>query len=478
MHYKEVERQNHNASKASKKGKMRQIHQEQLPIIEPCGNHKISRLLEKISTIIDDNPIIAERAFEDLLKEDISSDSGRKSLAADQIVRVAVLYRLFNCSYRELEFRLTDSTAARRFARLSYVDEPGKSSLQQDIKALRAETWESINKVLVGYAVENDIESGKKIRTDTTVVESNIHQPTDSRLLVDCVKSVCRVLEQLSIALPDLNIEYSVSLRRAKKRGMEIANPSGRKGVERKRKKSYKDLINVTRKTSGYGHDALIILRRLKGTADELAIAKLFILRIEHLLPLVDQVIDQAHRRIFLEETVPSKEKVVSIFEEHTDIIVKDRRNTLYGHKFCLTTGASSLVIDAVVEEGNPGDSTLVERTVTRVIGVLGHIPNAIAFDGGFTSKENLEKVKNLGVKEVCFHKKRGIDVAEMVSSPAIFKTLKKFRAGIEGVISALKRELGLSRATWKGIDGFEKYVWSGIVAFNLSIIGKHLLKH
>lgn len=456
---------------------MRQIYQKQLPIIEPCGDHKISKQLDMISIVLDDHPIIAEQAFEDLVKADINCKAGRKSLSANQVMRAAILCRLFKCSYRELVFRLSDSVAARRFVRLAFDTQPGKSSLQQDIKSLKAETWELINRVLIGYALDIKVEKGKKIRTDTTVIESNIHHPTDSCLLVDCIKSTSRLLEQLSVALPALHLEFVVNIRRAKKRNMEITNPSGRKGVEKKRKKAYKDLIKITRKTYGYGHDALISLQRFKGTQDEEAIAQLFIIKLEPLLPLVNKVIDQTYRRVVLSETVPVKDKVVSIFEEHTDIIVKDRRDTLFGHKFCLTTGTSSLIIDAVIEEGNPSDSTLVERTINRVIDVLGHIPKAYALDGGFTSRDNVKIVKDAGVKNVCFHKKKGIEVKDMASSPAIFKKLKKFRAGIEGVISALKRELGLSRAMWKGLDGFNKYVWSGIVAFNLSIIGKHLLK-
>jgi IS5 family transposase len=259
-----LKRQNYNVFKVRKKEKMRQIHQKQLPIIEPCGNHKVSRLLDKISIIIDEHPVIAEQAFEDLLKDDVCCSAGRESLSADQVVRVAILYRLFNCSYRELEFRLSDSVAARRFARLAFDNQPRKSSLQQDIKSLKAETWEIINKILVGYAVANKVESGKKIRTDTTVIESNIHHPTDSRLLTDCVRSVSRLLEQVSTALPVLHLEFIVNLRRAKKRNMEIANPSGKKGIKRKREKSYKDLIKITKNTYGYGHDALITLQKLK----------------------------------------------------------------------------------------------------------------------------------------------------------------------------------------------------------------------
>ncbi len=153
-----------------------------------------------------------------------------------------------------------------------------------------------------------------------------------------------------------------------------------------------------------------------------------------------------------------------------------DVRATYFGHKICLTGGKSSLVLDCVVEEGNPADSPLVERTLTRHIDLFGQAPRQLAMDGGFASKENVATAKALGVEDMAFHKKRGIEIDEMVRSAWVFRRLRDFRSGIEGVISTLKRAFQLSRCTWRGLDSFKSYVWASVTSFNLIVLARHLL--
>ncbi len=124
-----------------------------------------------------------------------------------------------------------------------------------------------------------------------------------------------------------------------------------------------------------------------------------------------------------------------------------------------------------MVEDGNPADSTLVERSIERQIVVYGCAPRQTSFDGGFASKANLERAKALGVEDVAFHKKSGLEVKEMVRSERVFKRLRNFRAGIEGCISALKRAFGLDRCTWEGLDGFKRYVWASVVGSGSSAV-------
>ena len=164
----------------------------------------------------------------------------------------------------------------------------------------------------------------------------------------------------------------------------------------------------------------------------------------------------------------------MSIFEPHTDIIKKDRREVCYGQKICLTTGASNLVFDVVVEDGNPADSTLAVRMAQRVTTVLGTPPRQMAMDGGFSSKSNVEDIKALGVRDVAFSKSPGIEVEEMVSSQRVYRMLRNFRAGIEAGISWLKRALGLTRCNWKGLEAFKSYVWSSVVTANLLTMARH----
>ena len=198
---------------------------------------------------------------------------------------------------------------------------------------------------------------------------------------------------------------------------------------------------------------------------------------LERYLSLTGRVLDQTCRRVFDDEAVPASEKVVSIFEEHTDIIVKAPRKTQYGHKVTLTGGASSMILDCVVAKGNPADSSDAQTMIDRQIDIYGRPPRQAAFDGGYTSKDNLLSIKAKGVKDVAFHKKRGLEISEMTKSAWVFKRLKNFRAGIEGCISFLKRVFGLTRCTWRSPASFESYVWSSVVSFNLLVMARHLIE-
>ena len=167
-------------------------------------------------------------------------------------------------------------------------------------------------------------------------------------------------------------------------------------------------------------------------------------------------------------EHVDAQDKVVSIFEPHTDIIRKDRRDTIYGHKVCLTGGASNLILDCMILEGNPADSTLALPMLDRQKELYGRYPLKASFDGGFASKDNLAQAKSRKIKDVCFAKKRGLSETDMCRSKYVYRRLRRFRAGIESGISWLKRCLGFARCTWRGWDSFKSYVWSSIVAANL----------
>jgi IS5 family transposase len=175
-------------------------------------------------------------------------------------------------------------------------------------------------------------------------------------------------------------------------------------------------------------------------------------------------------------ETVPASDKVVSIFEPHTDIIVKDRRETHYGHKLCLTAGASGLVLDCVIESGNPADSTLAVKMIERQVDIFGRPPRQAAFDGGFASNDNLAAIKALKVEDVSFSKRRGLAISDMVKSTWVYRQLKRFRAGIESIISFLKRSFGWERCTWRSLESFKAYTWTSVVAANLLLLARHAI--
>ena len=442
---------------------MRRILHQQLPLLPVKIAHEHARELEQISKVLDACPEVAELVHADLTRG-VRADTGQEGLCADQVLRAGLIKQMNGFSYEVLAFHLADSSSYRWFCRLPLGKAPSKKALHRDISRIRPETWEAINRVVLGYAQREKIENGRKIRVDSTVEESNIHAPSDSTLLWDCVRTLARTMV---CAREEVMFPFSDHRRRAKRRMLGCANK--RKKAERVRQ--YRDLVKVTEKTVGY---ARVAVEKLEGSGSLTALAQAESLR--HYIKLTEQVLDQTRRRVFDDEKVPTEEKIVSIFEPHTDIIVKDRRDTLYGHKLCLTVGASGLVTDCVIEQGNPADSSLAIRMIQRHKEIYGRPPRQAAFDGGFVSKANVAAIKEEGVEDVAFSKSRGIPITDMVKSAWVYKKLRNFRAGIEGCISFLKRVFGLRRCNWSGLQHFKAYTWLSIVTANLLIVARHML--
>src|SRR5215217_154459 len=439
---------------------------EQLSLTQPWIDHSHARELKAISRILDEEPGIAERVGQDLVHGVKNPATGARGMSGDQVLRVLLVKQMNGFSYEELHFHLIDSASYRTFCRFGVLEEvPAKSTVAENVKKVRAETLEAINRMLLKRAVREDVEKGRKVRIDSTVTETNIHEPSDSTLLWDSVRVLTRLLEQAQEVAGFA--AWRDHTKRAKRRMLGVQRAKSKE----KRAPLYRDLLKVSRKVLGY---ALAARGALADSPEESQRRLAFELNRYRLL--LEQVIRQTERRVLKGETVSAGEKVVSIFEPHSDIIVKDGRDTFYGHKVFLTGGASGLVLDCVIRDGNPADSTLCTPMLGRQKEIYGRPPRQAALDGGFTSKDNLREAKDLGVKDVCFSKKRGLKVPDMVKSTWVYRKLRDFRAGIEGVISFLKRAFGLDRCTWRGELSFQSYVWSGVLAANLLTLARHKL--
>ena len=432
--------------------------------------HEHARELEVIDRILCDNPTITRLVWKDLQDEGGSmlDRRGRPGLSADVILRAAMIKQMRDFSYEELAFHLADSLTYRRFCGFTHpLDVPRKSALAKGIKRISEATWQKVNQVILQYAEARGVEDGRKVRIDATVTESNIHHPTDSALLFDCVRTLSRILGQ---ARTSFGIASPNRRKAAKRRHMEIVNAKR----NAHRIKPYRKLLKVTEETIRYAVQAIERLHRV--SSPMAGLAQRMAHELEHYIPLAQQVVSQTRRRVLNGESVPADEKLVSIFEPHTDIIRKDRRDTYYGHKVTLTGGVSGLVLDWVVEEGNPADSTLLIRMLERQRDLYGRYPCQATVDGGYASKDNLASAKTLGVQDMVFSKKCGLKVEDMVTQTWLFKKLRDFRAGIEGIISFLKRVFGLRRCTWRGQPSFGSYVGASIVSANLLILARHLM--
>lgn len=447
---------------------MRVIVEPQLPLTTPQVEHPHAVELAMMSAVLDEHPELARMAHVDLVG-DRSARVGREGLSGDQALRVMVIKQLNGFSYAELAFHLADSRSYRTFCRFgAFGAPPRKSALQNTIARLRPDTLEAVNRVLVHAAVDEGLESGQKVRVDTTVTETNIHHPTDSSLLYDCVRVLARLHGTVRKRL-GLSVVGGNHVVAAKRRVYRI-NQAKRQVA---RMPFYRELVRFAEKSLNAARRLLPRLQR----ADNDVAAKLAE-EIAHYAGLTDRVIDQTRRRVFEGQSVPASEKIVSIFEEHTDVINKGGRETEFGHKLCLSVGSSTLVLDCSIEDGAPADSELAVEMVRRLDEAMGRLPHAVAFDGGFTSMANLAEIKELGVSEVMFHRKGKLtDTAAMTSTPLVHKALWRFRAGVEGCISFLKRCFGLRRANWRGRAGFDRFVRASIFTANLLTLARLRLR-
>ena len=446
---------------------MREKHTVQRSIFEHYAEHEIGRELKAMSDWLDQHMDLLERVAADINPCNVE-DTGRKGLSVESVLRCAILKQFRQLSYDELVFCLMDSASCQTFARLSMEWFPKKSVLQACISTITDATWEQINQRLLCSARQAGVEKGEMLRIDSTVTDTPIHEPSDSSLLWDSVRILVRLLQQAEqLASGTTVIEYRNHRRVAKKRMRAIVYTRG----QDKKARLYRDLVAVTRKSLSYVEAASLRLVTVE-LIQPLACAA-WQSQWRHYRSLILQVIDQTERRVFGHEKVPASDKIISVFEEHSDIIVKGARDVQYGHKINLSTGRSGLVLDVVIEAGNPADAERFLPMLDRHIKHYGKPPRQMAADGGYASVENLHAAKARQVTDVVFHKKRGLKVDEMARSLWVYRKLRNFRAGIEAGISCLKRAYGLGRCSWKGLSHFKAYVWSSVVAHNLALFSR-----
>jgi IS5 family transposase len=258
---------------------------------------------------------------------------------------------------------------------------------------------------------------------------------------------------------------------RAKRRRYRIVNTSSKK----KRVEAYRDLLKVSRATAEYSESCIDQLEE-KAIQGEIE-AGVYKENLVGYLESLKIIINQTERRVLNGEKVEAKDKLVSIFETHSDILAKGKRKVLFGHKILLSGGKSNLILDCMIERGNWSDAEYFEKGIDRLEERYGILPEEITTDGGFASGDNYDYAVGKGIKTVLFTKKATSRIVELVKTSRTYRRLKRFRAGIEGCISAAKRSYGLSRCTWKGWQSFQSYVWLSVIAFNLNILSVALLK-
>ena len=446
---------------------MRAITDPQLRLEFYPSDSKMSKKLEKASAILEKSTSFLEKIAEDF-RTPKDSKAGAKGMTIEQVARTGILKQMRQLSYEELYDELNDNISYRRFTKIHEGQIPKRKTLNENIKRISPASWEEINKEIVKVAKELKIEEGKTVRMDSTGVESNIHYPTDGELLWDCVRVIDRIMEKVKESYPVMEFDFINHTKRAKRRRYKIVNTSSKE----KRKEAYKDLLKVSRATAQYAKSCIEQLAK-----EEEVEAEVYKKHLQGYLESLHVIMKQAERRVLNDEKVESKDKLVSIFERHTDILVKGKRETIFGHKILLSGGKSNLILDCLIERGNWSDAEYFCTGIDRLEEAYGYVPDEITTDGGFASKDNYDRAVEKGIKRVLFTKKGTAKIVELVKTSRAYKRLKRFRAGIEGCISAAKRSYGLDKCTWKGWRSFQSYVWVSVIAFNLSILADALLK-
>ena len=417
--------------------------------------------LALIDTILNENPRLYEIVAPDIMELNKSSIVGRQdSPTVEQVVRAALYKEMKKLDYRELEYAQEDSRICGVFIKLEGRSPFSFEVFQKYISRIRSESLRAlmveINRIMIG---EEGIEDGRSLRTDSTVVETDIHYPTNNSLIWDCLKTSHRLLKKLEETGKIKKVRNYQ--RQGKKNEFKINNTKKKEKREelfKKQLKLFRMSINQVKKVVGeviVGADlgGLSILSELKG-----------------LLPKMEKVYDISYRHELLGESVPNSEKIFSIYEEHTDIIVKGSREVAFGHKVNLSTGRSNLILDCEITDGNPKDSTLYEGVLDRVRNDYGIRPRDMVTDGGYASLRNQEKAKEYGIVNIVFNKIVG-SLKNVVTSIQMETRLKKWRSGMEAVVSNLKRGFHLFRCEWKGRDHFDaKVLWS-VIAYNIRVI-------
>jgi transposase, IS5 family len=446
---------------------------------------RLEPLLQAICDFLDKQPALVERVRRDLVRDLKAPDKGRRGLTASQTLRGLIVMRLKNWDYRELRERIADGITLRQFTDFYCNEVPKHDAFNRSFNRLTPATLQAINDLVVQGAVKLGLEDGSKLRVDTTVVETDIHHPTDSTLLWDVVRVLTRLVGRLAEALELPRIKgFRNRSRAAHRRMYELQRMTARQrqGKGSRHIATYRALIAIAKEVVAGAKAALEKTAAMRGK-DLMTTMKIEALRneIAHYCDLGARVIDQACRRVIDGEQVPTAEKLYSIFEPHTDLIKRGKVRTPveFGHKVFLAESAKGLITQYDVLKGNPVDEVHVASSLKRHRRVFRRAPHLYSADRGFFSERNVTVCVQGGVGTECIPQRGGSKTPQRQAyerSP-VFKQGQRFRAGIEGRISVLMRGRGMKRCRAEGVERFAMFVGAAVLANNLMIIGALLTK-
>lgn len=406
-------------------------------------------------------------------------ETGRPATPVTVVLRMLAVKHLYNLSYEQTERQVRDSLVLRQFCRVYFHAVPDDTTLLRWANQIQPPTLVAFNQRLAQLAYQVRVTRGRKLRTDGTVVETNIAYPSDSRLLADGVRLISRTLQCIKASLGD-DTGFATALFRDRTRSARnLARHIQRWARQRSQhakdgmQSAYCRLVEVANASVS---QAQRIVEQLQDQAP--AQLEPLLARLQGLLPHCEQVIDQTVRRVLAGESVPAQRKLVSLFEPHSDIIRRQKpgKETEFGHKVWLDEVEGGIVTRWAILAGNPPDDSQWQPAIDHHLRLFGRPPNQASADRGLYSAANEAYATQQGVKRVILPKPgHKTQSRRQFEAQAWFRRGRRYHAGIEGRISVLKRKFGLQRARYHGSVGFARWVGWGVIAHNLTAIGTKL---
>lgn len=436
-------------------------------------------ILAQIDLLLDDMVLFQQVKGDLSQRYGKTTKTGRSSTPVEVIVRMLAVKHLYNLSYEQTEQQVRDSLMLRQFCRVYFEQVPDDTTLLRWANQLQPETLVAFNQRLAQLAKQLQVTRGRKLRTDGTVVETTIAYPSDSKLLADGVRVLGRTLKRMRSALGE-RIDNATALfrnrtRSARKVARTITQRARRQSQAAKAEmqQSYQHLLRVGQATVA---QAKQVLERL-ATEDVQPLQREW-QTLTTFLPRVEQVIEQTVRRVFAHESVPASEKLVSLFEPHTCIIRRQKagKETEFGRKVWLDEVEGGIVTRWSILAGNPADETQWQPALDHHRRLFGKPPHQASGDRGLYSPTNETEAQTQGVKRIILPQPGyKSDARRQHEAQPWFRRGRRFHVGVEGRISVLKRKHGLSRCRNHGEEGFHRWVGWGVIANNLTQIGKKL---
>lgn len=439
---------------------------------------RVPQMAQRVDPVLKELDQLLE---DDALYQQIRSDfgkryrwtlvHGRHSTPVEVLLRLLIVKHLHQWSYQDTEEQVDQNLILRWFCRLYWAPVPDDTTLIRWATTLQPETLHALNDRVVQLAVQAKVTKGRKLRLDATCVQTNIHHPTDSGLLVDSVRVLSRLVQRAKGLIGDQvsNVQRLCRsrLRTARQVAQTLHRQLRRKGEDKEAQqiKLYQKLIQSAEQMVQQSKRVVAVLG--KQTQQQ---AQRLLEQAQQVLPLVERVIAQTRSRVLEGKKVASADKVLSLFEPHTRAIPRHKGGALveFGRQVILDEADGGIVTRYQILE-HPNEHGQAVEAVEHHQALFRHPPGLVSGDRGVHSPETEARLREAGVKRVAIPASGKLsEERQALERSRSWKKGYRWRAGIEGRIASLRRDFGWRKSRYHGLDGMERWLGLGVMASNL----------